>query len=99
MFTPLPEKFLLIERASAFSFMIVLLSQLAFLSFQKFSMFGMLKLVVSILTSALAFVFGSVVLAIMAQVVDGALLMFLTYVILSYGIFGMHVVSLTLLVD
>lgn len=99
VFTPLPEKNLLIEKAVWFSFLIVLLSQLAFISFHKGSVESVMRLIASIFLSSIAFTIGCIVLALVAHITDGALLMFLTYIILSYGIFGMHVISLVLLVD
>lgn len=98
-FVPLADKYLLVERAAMFSFAIVLFSQLAFLAFQSTSIRGTLRLVLSIFVSSAAFVVGCFALGFVLQRSDGTLLIFVTYIVMSYGIFGLHVASLTLLMD
>ncbi len=99
LFVPLADKYLLVERAAMFSFAIVLFSQLAFLAFQSTSVRGTLRLVLSIFVSSAAFVVGCFALGFVLQRSDGTLLIFVTYIVMSYGIFGLHVASLTLLMD
>ena len=99
LFVPLADKYLLVERAALFSFAIVLFSQLAFLAFQPASIRGTLRLVLSIFVSSAAFVIGCFALGFVLQRSDGTLLIFVTYIVMSYGIFGLHVASLTLLMD
>ncbi len=98
-FSPLVDKYLLVERAVNFSFVIILLSQIAFLSFSNPSLFSTIRLIFSILISSLALVIGSTLLGIFTQTSDGPLLILLTYIILSYGVFGIHLISLTVLMQ
>lgn len=70
-FSPLVDKYLLVERAVNFSFVIILLSQIAFLSFSNPSLFSTIRLIFSILISSLALVIGSTLLGIFTQTSDG----------------------------
>ena len=99
VFVALPDKNLLVERAVTFSLFVVLLSQVAFLSFHNPSVVGTIRLILSIFISSLAFVTGCILLGFLAQTSDGTLLVFLTYIILSYGVFGLHIASLTLVMN
>lgn len=96
-FAPLPDRFLLVGRAATFSFVIVFLSQLAFLAFHTPTVAGTIRLVWSVFLSSVAIALGCSVLGYLAMVCDGTLLIFVTYIILSYGVFGLHVACLTLL--
>lgn len=93
----LDDRTLLVEQAALFSLIVIALSQVAFLMFLSRSPGAIFRLFASVVVSATAYVVGVFVLCGVAQVADGALLVFAAYLILSYGVFGMHVMSLTFL--